>query len=159
MERSALEAVGRILDRLGIRWVLAGALAANRDRITTRMTQEVDLLLADHGPGLAALEHALQSAGFELRRASPKGEILRLRHPDLGAVDLIAAGTEYERQAIARARGESLASGIEVRVLTPEDVIVMKLIAGRAQDLADIEAILAAKTALDEPYIESWAER
>jgi hypothetical protein len=159
VERSAIEALARILDRLRIRWVLAGALAANRYRVTTRMTQDVDLLLADHGPGLAALEHELRSAGFELRRASPKGEILRLRHPDLGAVDLIAAGTEYERQAIARARGESLPSGIEVRVLAPEDVIVMKLIAGRAQDLADLEAILAAKISLDEPYIVSWAER
>ena len=159
MERSALEALGRILDRLGIRWVLAGALAANRYRVTTRLTQDVDLLLADHGPGLATLERELRSAGFELRRASPQGEVLRLRHPELGAADLIAAGTDFERQAIARARGESLPSGIEVRVLTPEDVIVLKLIAGRAQDLADLEAILAARISLDEPYIEGWAER
>jgi hypothetical protein len=37
-------------------------------------------------------------------------------------------------------------------------VIVLKLIAGRAQDVADIEAILAAKPRLDEPYLEGWAE-
>jgi hypothetical protein len=158
VERSALEALGRILERLGIRWVLAGALAANRYRVTTRLTQDVDLLLADHGPGLAALERELRSAGFELRHASPKGEVLRLRHPELGAADLIAAGTGYERQAIARARSESLPSGVEVRVLAPEDVIVLKLVAGRAQDIADIEAILAARISLDEPYIERWAE-
>ena len=119
MERSALEAVGRILDRLGIRWVLAGALAANRYRVTTRMTQDVDLLLANHGPGLAALEHELRSAGFELRRASPKGEILRLRHPDLGAVDLIAAGTEYERQALARMNHPHIAQVFDAGI-TPE---------------------------------------
>lgn len=159
MERSALEALGRILDRLGIGWVLAGALAANRYRVTTRLTQDVDLLLSGHGPGLAALEGELRSAGFELRRASPGGELLRLRHAELGAADLITAGTEYERQAISRARCESLPSGIEVRVLAPEDVIVLKLVAGRAQDVADIEAILAAKVPLDEPYLESWAER
>jgi hypothetical protein len=38
-----------------------------------------------------------------------------------------------------------------------EDVIVHKLIAGRAEDLADIEAIRGAKVALDESYIERWA--
>jgi hypothetical protein len=41
--------------------------------------------------------------------------------------------------------------------LTAEDVIVHKLIAGRFQDIADIEAIIASKTPLDESYIEHWA--
>ena len=43
-------------------------------------------------------------------------------------------------------------------MLAPEDVVVMKLIAGRAQDVADVEAILAAKAPLDESYVEEWAE-
>jgi hypothetical protein len=68
------------------------------------------------------------------------------------------AATDYERLAIERARVEALAPGRVVRVVAPEDVIVLKLIAGRAQDLADIEAILAAKVALDEGYLERWAE-
>ena len=33
-EASALRALARLLDALGIRWVLAGALAANRYRST-----------------------------------------------------------------------------------------------------------------------------
>jgi hypothetical protein len=47
VERDALEALARVVEGLGIRWVLIGALAANRYRITTRLTQDVDLLLAD----------------------------------------------------------------------------------------------------------------
>ena len=70
---------------------------------------------------------------------------------------LIVAATEYERVAIARAREEPLLAGRTVLVLAPEDVIVLKLIAGRAQDVADIEAILAAKPSLDEHHIEDWA--
>jgi len=157
VQRNALEALASLLDRLGIRWMLVGALAANRYRITTRLTQDVDLLLADAGPGLAILERELAAAGWSLRRASPGGEILRLRHAELGSADLITAGTEYERGALARARGESLSLEREVRIATAEDVIVLKLIAGRAQDIADIEAILAAKPRLDEGYIEEWA--
>jgi hypothetical protein len=75
----------------------------------------------------------------------------------LGAADLIVAATDYELHAISRAREERLGSQL-ARVLAPEDVIVLKLIAGRAQDLADIEAILAAKPALDERYLETWLE-
>jgi hypothetical protein len=158
MERNALAALASLLDQLGIRWMLIGALAANRYRITTRLTQDVDLLLASVGPGLASLEHALDAAGWSLRRALPDGEILRLRHRELGAADLIVAGTDYERGALARAREERLGDAQEVRIAAPEDVIVLKLIAGRAQDVADIEAILAAKPTLDEVYLEEWVE-
>jgi hypothetical protein len=157
MERNALEALARLLDGLGIHWMLIGALAANRYRLTTRLTQDVDVLLADTGPGLAVLERTLGEAGWFLRRALPGGEILRLRHPELGAADLIVAGTDYERGALARARVEQLGDGPDLRVATPEDVIILKLIAGRAQDLADIEAILAAKPELDAAYIEEWS--
>jgi len=83
--------------------------------------------------------------------------MLRARHPEYGLADLIVAGTEYERTAISRALTEGVGTPLSIRVLAPEDVIVFKLIAGRAQDLADIEAILAAKPSLDDAYLESWA--
>ncbi len=157
MERNSVAALGRLLDDLGIRWVLIGALAANRYRITTRLTGDVDLLLASTGPGLEHLERELAAQGWSVRRAAPGGEILRLRHAELGAADLIVAATDYEGVAIDRAREETIGGGRAVRVLAPEDVIVLKLIAGRAQDVADIEAILAAKPTLDERHIERWA--
>jgi hypothetical protein len=39
-----------MLGGLGIRWVLIGALAANRYRASPCLTGDVDLLLADAGP-------------------------------------------------------------------------------------------------------------
>ena len=156
-ERDSISALAAVLGPLGIGWVLIGALAANRYRRTTRTTQDVDLLLVDLGPGLDALESALREAGWSVRRATPSGEMLRARHPTYGLADLIVAGSDYERTAISRARAEDSAPRQSIRVLAPEDVIVFKLIAGRAQDLADVEAILAAKPILDESYLESWA--
>ncbi len=157
VEQTALKALGRLLDGLGIRWVLIGALAANRYRTSPRQTEDVDLLLADAGPGLEALESALRAEGWNPRRANPEGDLLRARHGELGVADLMIAGTEYQREAIRRARTEPIAEDATGAVLTPEDVIIHKLIAGRSQDRADIEAILAAKVALDESYIERWA--
>jgi predicted nucleotidyltransferase len=157
VERSALSVLAAILRDLGIPWVLIGALAANRYRTSPRLTQDVDLLLADTGSGLAALEAAARAAGWQVQRASAEGDLLRLRHPELGIADLLIAGTEYQQEAIRRGRDEPIGNGQSVRVLTAEDVIVHKLIAGRTQDRADLEAILAAKVPLDESYIERWA--
>jgi hypothetical protein len=45
-------------------------------------------------------------------------------------------------------------------VVTPEDLIVYKLIAGRPRDFADAEEIARARrvagTALDWSYVENW---
>lgn len=93
-----------------------------------------------------------------LSLTSPDADLLRLQHPELGIADLLVAGTDYQQEALQRARGERLGSGETVWVLAAEDVILHKLIAGRAQDHADIEAILAAGVVLDGGYIDRWAE-
>ena len=66
-------------------------------------------------------------------------------------------GEGDQQEAIRRACEEDIGGGTRGRVLTVEDVIVHKLIAGRTQDRADIEAILASKVPLDEDYVEQWA--
>jgi hypothetical protein len=157
VERSALSALAAILGELGIRWVLIGALAANRYRQSPRLTQDVDLLLANAGAGVGRLETAARAAGWEVQRASPEGELLRLRHPEFGIADLLIAGTDYQQEAIRRAVPEPIGNGESAAVLTVEDVIVHKLIAGRTQDIADIEAILAARVPFDAGYLERWA--
>ena len=158
MERSAVSEISAILRQLSIDWALIGALAANRYRASPRLTQDVDLLLADAGPGLAELEAALSASGWTVVRADPSGELLRLRHAEFGPADLLVAGTDYQQQAIRRARVEPLSPNEKIPVVTAEDVIVHKLIAGRYQDLADIEAILVSPIDLDTSYIEQWAE-
>jgi hypothetical protein len=72
-------------------------------------------------------------------------------------VDIVLAETDYQREAIRRARTESTGGGVEVRVLRLEDVLVHKLIAGRPRDVADIEDILAGGLAFEEEYVERWA--
>jgi hypothetical protein len=158
VERDAVQDLGKRLDAMSIEWALFGAVAANRYRREVRLTGDVDLLLADHGNDLAALERSLVQGGWTTRRATPDGAVLRLRHPRLGAADLVLAETEYQRVALARARSEADAAGARVRYLAPEDVILHKLIAGRPRDLDDILNILDAAPTLDETYLEGWAD-
>lgn len=159
MRRNALEAAAALLDPLRIRWAVFGALAANLYRAETRFTQDLDLLLYDAGPGVEAIEAAFAAAGWRVRRATPDGTMLRARHPEHGDVDLVVAETAYQREALARAREQVLADGTRVRALAIEDVLIHKLIAGRARDVADIESILDAAVPFDEAYLEQWADR
>lgn len=158
MSGRSVGAIGAILDRLGIGWTLMGAVAANRYRREVRLTGDVDLLLASHGAGLAALEGAFTAAGWTVRRGTPDGAILRLRHEALGAADLVLAETDYQRMALERAQTETIEEGARVTVLRVEDVVVHKLIAGRPRDLDDIAEILATGRPLDESYVEGWAQ-
>lgn len=158
MERDAVRDLGEHLGAMSIEWDLFGAVAANRYRREVRLTGDVDLLLADHGGDLAALERSLAEAAWTPRRATPDGSVLRLRHPRFGAADLVLAETEYQRVALGRARAEVDTTGGVVRYLAPEDVIIHKLIAARPRDLDDIENILDAAPELDETYLEGWAE-
>ena len=67
MARSALESLARILDHLGIEWMLFGALAANLYRAETRLTGDSAVLISSTGVELGRIETALRSAGWEAR--------------------------------------------------------------------------------------------
>jgi hypothetical protein len=61
----------------------------------------------------------------------------------------------YERQAIGRARDIKLGNSI-VRFASLEDVVIHKVIAGRARDLEDVKSILIKNLKYDSVYIEKW---
>jgi predicted nucleotidyltransferase len=72
-------------------------------------------------------------------------------------VDLLLADSEYLRTALAR-RGLIQFGLLQVPILTIEDVILLKTMAGRLQDQADLEKILLRQNELhvDWGYVESW---
>jgi hypothetical protein len=140
------EIVTAVCDYLGIQWAVAGALAAMRYRVDERPTNDVDLLVSDD----AGLIEALVAEGFDVRPYDDAGAVYLIRATKTAcAVDLMIPVTEYQELALQRSQDH---------VLTAEDVIVHKLIAGRPRDLSDIESILASGIELDETYIEHWAE-
>jgi hypothetical protein len=70
-------------------------------------------------------------------------------------VDFVFSTLEYERQAIERALVRRL-GGYDVRVATVEDVIVMKMVAGRPRDVEDVQALYLGAIDLDIAYIRKW---
>lgn len=142
---SSVDELRRRLEDVGIDVVLIGAHAANRYRVEVRHTLDVDFLAST----LAGAEDVLRDAGYQVRVVRDEGApyMIAARRGD-AAVDLLLAETDYQRLAMRRA-----VNG----VLTAEDVIVHKLIAGRPRDLDDIASVLATGLPLDEGYIEEHA--
>jgi hypothetical protein len=71
-------------------------------------------------------------------------------------IDLLLALPGYEEQIIERAITREL-GGWSIQVCSAEDLIIQKIIAGRARDWLDVEELLIAQyDRLDQVYIEGW---
>lgn len=136
-----------ILAQHGVETVLIGAHAANRYRLEARQTVDVDLLASS----LAGAAETLRTAGCSVREVSEDGTTYLLSaRVGSTVIDLLLAETDYQKMAMARA-----VDG----VLTVEDVIVHKLIAGRPRDDDDIRSILAAGVTFDGSYVDHVARQ
>ncbi len=70
-------------------------------------------------------------------------------------VDLILGQLPYEEQAIRRARLMDMGGGVRVRMCSPEDLIVHKILSERPQDLEDVRGIVRAQEkTLDRAYLD-----
>ncbi len=149
-ERPALlEALGAlqvVLDREGLRWYVFGAQAVVVYG-QPRLTADVDVTLEASLERVLELVAPLGEHGFEPRAADPwellhRARVLLLQHRPSGlAVDLVVAGPGLEEEFLAHRRFVDL-GGLEVPVISPEDLVVTKILAGRPKDLDDVRGIL-----------------
>ena len=81
----------------------------------------------------------------------------RLFQDGLGIdVDIFLAESDYQHELMRR-RVQHTVAGTPAWFITVEDLILLKLIANRTRDRADIEDLLLASSELDEPYLRRWA--
>lgn len=139
--------VSRLLNELGLEHCLIGGLAVAA-RGYPRATRDVDFLIAPPGPLAHVLERA-QAMGLRLApedRELAEAGILFLSTEDATRVDLIVAEGEAEL-AMLRAAEAVYFGADAVPVMAVEDLIAMKLAAGRSRDEADAEALLERRPA------------
>ena len=104
------------------------------------------------------------SFGFLPRITDPvqfarRSRVLLARHEATGIdIDLILGELPFEAEAIRRGKKGHLGS-LAVPLVTPEDLVIMKAVAGRPRDLEDIEGILAAHPGLDTRRVRTWLRR
>lgn len=135
-----------IFQRRGIAWYVFGAQAVvvfGRPRQTLDIDVTIDLGIDE----MSKLASALSTAGFITRLENLEDFVRRTRaapvvHRASGIpVDIILAGPGLEREFIARAVDVEI-EGNSIPFISPEDLIVTKILAGRAKDLEDVRGIL-----------------
>jgi hypothetical protein len=146
----ALAAAFADLD--GARWYLFGAQAAILHG-AARATADIDVTVDLAGNPAGALAKALTANGFVLRFADDafveRTRVIPATHASGVPVDVVIAGPGLEEIFFERVVFRVI-GGSRVPVASAEDVIEMKVLAGRPKDLDDVRAIASAKAdALD----------
>jgi hypothetical protein len=136
----AVREVSRMLADAGIRHALVGALAANAYRNRPRTTEDIDFLVGDEA--------------FETHR----GGFVTMRVPviefDGIAVDQVPL-TEGLRVVEDGLNHAPVSDGVPIAAL--DTMVVMKLLAGRTQDLADVEAMV--ESGADRDFLRAAAQK
>jgi predicted nucleotidyltransferase len=149
-----------LLKDQGVPGAFIGGLAANllgRPRIT----KDVDAVVLLGDLKLESFLAAGARFGFAPRindaaKFATKNRVLLLIHePSKTDVDISLGILPFEQESVDRASIITVA-GISFPLVSPEDLIVMKALARRARDVADIEAVLDVQPEVDLERVRYW---
>lgn len=142
--------------------VVIGGLAASLLG-RPRLTQDVDVLVVVDESRWSNFLAAGAKYGFVPRQHdtltfAQKSRVLLLRHESTGLdADVIFGSLPFETETVARAVWVEV-FGVRIPLPRPEDLIILKAVAHRPQDLADIEAILAVHSRLNLRRVRRWVQ-
>jgi hypothetical protein len=158
-----LTALNRNLADEQIPWMVVGGIAVGL-WTEPRATKDCDIALAVPAD-VVALESALQRAGIAVVRgdleAARQGGVIRCTYAAEGlpalTVDILCSGTTFEVEALKRRRSATVL-GAEAYVVSPDDLLLYKLIAGRPQDYADADKLVRfGRAPEDSDYVRARA--
>ncbi|MGD1148670.1 MAG: DUF6036 family nucleotidyltransferase [Thermoanaerobaculaceae bacterium] len=156
-QESALLALAALLEKEHVPYMVIGGLA-NAVWGEPRATLDIDVTVWVDESGVAGAVDVLSKA-FQVVAEDPlafvkESRVLPLESEHGVRLDVVFGLLPFERDAIARAVPIEIA-GMSVRVCTPEDLILMKIISDRERDLADAEGVTLRRIRdLDLGYLE-----
>jgi DNA-binding transcriptional regulator/RsmH inhibitor MraZ len=155
--RALVEELSTVLADFADQCAIIGGMAHNFWR-EPRYTKDVDFTLVADPAVFARVRASLERCGYDLTRIQnedePSGPGFARFVQGHKIVEFLTAKTEFQELLITRA--VRLTPDQVLRVATPEDIIVLKLIANRSHD--QVDAINLGKIeGLDWDYIERWA--
>lgn len=146
-------------EEVGVAWFLFGAQAAILHG-AARLTADVDVTVRlPQTISNEALVEQLERHRFQRRitdRAfTQRTRVLPFVHtPTSLPLDAVLAGPGLEERFFDRLELREI-DGVMVPIASPEDLVIMKVLAGRPKDLDDTTAIIAGyRDRLDSAYVE-----
>lgn len=150
IERALIQ-VDSDLRQIGVPFALIGGLAVSL-RAEPRTTRDVDLAVAvEDDAGAERVIRGLLGLGYRVVQQLEQDRAGRLasvrftlpNEPRFGiVVDLLFASSGIEREVVAAADELEILRGFRMRVATAAHLVALKILAGRRQDRADVDALL-----------------
>jgi Nucleotidyl transferase AbiEii toxin, Type IV TA system len=143
-------AVHELLDSMRVRHQFGGAIALawyRNPRATTDIDLNVTLPPKYADPVLGALAHLGVTVSPADRVAIAQDGQARL-HWDVSCLDIFFATLEFHEQIAERSR-EVRFGPVQIPILSPEHLIVCKVVFDRPKDWLDIQEMIAWGTAID----------
>lgn len=157
-----IRALSTAFDAYGIHGAIIGGVAVGL-LAEARFTKDVDALVIFDTRELPGLIECVGRFGFQpmfptaLEFAMSR-RVLALRHSASGVrVDILLGCLPFEEELLARASRE-VHSDFSYLLASPDDLIILKAIAARDQDLADIRAVAEHNPDIDRGRIRHWVE-
>lgn len=154
--------VVNFLNKEKYEYIIIGGIAAGTIG-EPRVTGDVDIDILLDRYNVSDFLNKARREGFKfdeekcVKRAKETG-VFQINYGDFH-VDFIIASIDLEKEAFKRKKAIMLHK-VKAFFPTPEDLILLKIIPGRLQDLLDAENIvLRHKEKLDKRYLETWAQR
>ncbi len=123
-----------------------------------RTTQDVDITVQVSDEDLPEFLRKIGKS-FSILPSDPENfvrdtRVLPVRTSNGIRIDLIIAGLPYEKTALGRAR-EIVILGLSMRICSPEDLIIHKIVSERPRDREDVEGIFRQQGSnLDFVYLD-----
>lgn len=160
---ATLSAVQQVLTHFSDRGLIIGGVAVSL-LSTPRFTADVDaviLLNVDEVQELlrVAEENQLLPRIDDPQAFAKQSRVVLLQHAETGVhVDISLGMLPFELEAVERGQFYQT-DRLNVRLPTPEDLVILKAVAHRTKDIADIEAIVADYPQLDWTRVQFWVEQ
>jgi len=158
---AAFEALQHLLSRFDNKGVIIGGVAVSILG-RARFTEDVDAMFLLSNKDLPRLLEMAKEEGIEPRINNAvdfarKNRVLLLKHTitDTG-IDISLGALPFEEEMVERGMLYEVDDALQLRLPTPEDLIIMKAIAHRPKDLEDIRTIAEKYPNLDVKRIEQW---
>jgi hypothetical protein len=156
-----------LFERLQTPYVVMGGLAVRVYGIP-RPTYEVDFTLAIPRERLSEMYQEIQKLGYSVAEEYLTGwvdevagmPLIKVRLYVAGRtidIDIFLAESAYQEELLSRRQRHQI-DHFQAWFVSPEDLVLLKLLAKRPRDLADIGDVLFTQGQMDEQYLRHWAD-
>jgi hypothetical protein len=159
---SPLKALQQLIHQFRDHGVIMGGIAASLLG-KPRLTADLDALVILDPSEIPQFLDMAKKLGIVPRIRSAdefarKNHVLLMHHAASGtSIDIVLGLLPFEKQVVGRSCMIPVSS-LELRLPTPEDLIIMKTVAHRPKDMEDIKGIIEIQKHMDHRYIKKWAK-